>query len=144
MANGSSTSSAALTQSTVYKMKTCISLLIIGLWFTLGAQAGDKKKSNKPARGLVVSFQSACCGPDQDAIARVDHEIAEIERGHRVKLTYRKVYWGKEGEFDYCFDLAKVSKEVRRELVSNIKRQVLGVGLVSVRENAVCQKGRQS
>ena len=91
---------------------------------------------------IVVSFSSECCGPDNDAMQRVDQVLERFERRHKTRLRIEKAHWGREGEIDYCLDLSAVANQLSEELLESIRAQTNGARLVTVTVNGECHKGR--
>lgn len=119
-------------------MKIGIAILVLCLWLMLPAKADDKENSQFPLTNLVVSFRSECCGPDRAAIDRVNHFIAEFELTHQIHLKFDKTAWGREGEFDYCFDLSDTDESLALALAEGLRKQTQESHLVSIIENEIC------
>ena len=62
---------------------------------------------------LVISFQSPANGIDKDADAKLTNYIANYGK----VLAIEKVYWGMEGERDYCFKLSELSKNEQGKFI---------------------------
>lgn len=84
---------------------------------------------------LIVSFGSICCGTNKEAEKEIIQTISLYEKEKGVKLHRKKVYWGKEGEFDYCFKLSEISKTEQKKLIAKIKSIAERTKQVEVREN---------
>lgn len=100
---------------------------------------GNKNCTNKPEDKkyrLVVSFYSIGEGIDLSA-----HEKFEtLLKNHSPKIKYEAVRWGREGEVDYCMNLAELSAEQQKDFVESVKRVV--TRHINVLENAPCRNKR--
>ena len=52
-------------------------------------------------------------------------------------------HWGREGEVDYCFKLAELSKEEQATFIAAIKSELKDSERVSIKENVPCQNKRK-
>ena len=115
------------------------------------ATTSDNGKKVNPdpivtATRLTVSFISIGAGTDYKAKEKFEKFVAGFETRNKVKLVAEKVGWGREGEVDYCYDLATLKPLQRAAFVQETKALVNGNDLVQVRENKPCRKqiGRAS
>ena len=83
---------------------------------------------------LIVSFISRGSGINSEKRAAF---LAYVE-AHAKKPASERVSWGREGEVDYCFTLAGLSKKEQVEFVKEIKNIVAGSDQVIVSENSEC------
>lgn len=96
----------------------------------------SKAETSKTTYRLIISFGSECCGIDHMAQDEIDKFIAAYEKKKKVKLQRKVVYWGKEGERDYCFTLSEISKKEQANLIAEIKTIAKKSKLVEVKENS--------
>ncbi|MCD6019001.1 MAG: hypothetical protein K0S53_2122 [Bacteroidetes bacterium] len=89
---------------------------------------------------LIVSFKSKGAGTPSEKRAA----FLKYVDNHPQKPSYQTVLWGREGETDYCFDLAELaSKKDQVLFLEEVKRITTGSDLIDISENAECQhKGR--
>ena len=85
---------------------------------------------------LVVSFNSICCGIDAKMHTKFTRFLKKNDN-----ITYSKIYWGKEGEIDYCFKLGELSTEEQNKFVKKVKK-TLGTNsrLITIQENINCPR----
>ncbi|MCU0524477.1 MAG: hypothetical protein MUF72_06590 [Elainella sp. Prado103] len=120
---------------------TAILMVLLGLPSPTQAdlqKTAMKETASQPIHRLVVSFRSECCGTDRAAIERIDRFIAEFEQAHHSQINFEKSVWGREGEFDYCFDLNQISETVTLAFITGIYEQAQASRLVNVTENGTC------
>ncbi len=86
---------------------------------------------------FVVSFYSACCGPDPDAGASFDAILAEQERAFGRSFKYTDSAWGLEGESSRCFPLDELDAQEQRKFVRAFTSR-LRANLTSITQNAQC------
>ncbi len=96
--------------------------------------------SGKGKFGLVVSFLSHGAGTDRAAKDKVDLAIEQAQRAGKMKLPYRVVHWGKEGESDYCFPLRGKS-HATRAFVKKVAAIAAKSSRVTMRRDALCRQG---
>jgi hypothetical protein len=94
------------------------------------------------ATRLTVSFISIGAGIDSKAKEKFIKFVAGFETRNKVKLASEIVGWGREGEVDFCYDLAALKPLQRAAFVQEAKAQVNGNELVKVMENKPCRKPR--
>lgn len=92
-------------------------------------------QNNRQKYRLVISFVSICCGTNREAHDKLDAFISRYEKKKKKKLTMEKLRWGKEGEFDYCFQLKELSKSEREKFIAEIKTLLKGEELIEIKEN---------
>jgi hypothetical protein len=89
---------------------------------------------------LIVSFISKGAGTDSEKRTAFLNYISQ----HQLKPIYKTVIWGREGETDYCFNLAEftLNKELAT-FMTEIKKIAANSDMMIVSENAECRhKGR--
>lgn len=106
----------------------------------------DSRKANPDpivtATRLTVSFISIGGGIDSKAKEKFIKFVAGFETRNKVKLVSETVGWGREGEIDFCYDLAPLKPLERAAFVKEAKAQVNGNELVKTTENKPCRKPR--
>jgi hypothetical protein len=60
---------------------------------------------------LNVSFRSIGAGIDRKTHKTFLNYIEQFEKEEKVKLAYDKIFWGREGEVDYCFQYNSLSQK---------------------------------
>jgi hypothetical protein len=86
---------------------------------------------------LVVSFYSIGAGINYDAKAEFDKWLAKDTRGG---FTYTVTNWGREGEVNYCFNLASKSASEQMIFVKDVQKFLDGKEHIHVLEWAQCDK----
>jgi hypothetical protein len=89
---------------------------------------------------LIVSFISKGAGTASEKRTAF---LAYVD-GHANKPAYKTVTWGREGETDYCFNLAELpAKKDLITFIDDIKKIAAGSDMLLISENAECaHKGR--
>lgn len=89
---------------------------------------------------LIVSFISKGAGTDSEKRTAF---LAYVDT-HPLKPAYKKVIWGREGEADYCFNLAELtSKKDLVTFMDQVQKIAGDSDMMKISENAECQhKGR--
>ena len=89
---------------------------------------------------LIVSFISKGAGTNSEKRTAF---LAYVD-GHAKKPAYKTVTWGREGETDYCFNLAELTaKKDLITFIDDIKKIAAGSDMLLISENAECaHKGR--
>lgn len=111
------------------------------------ASTSDNGKKVNPdpivtATRLTVSFISIGEGIDFKTKEKFVKFVAGFESRNKVKLVSETVAWGREGEVDYCYDLATLKTQLRATFVQEAKALVNGNDLVKTKENTPCRKPR--
>jgi hypothetical protein len=60
---------------------------------------------------LNVSFRSIGAGIDRKTHKTFLNYIEQFEKEEKVKLAYDKIFWGREGEVDYCFQYNSLNQK---------------------------------
>lgn len=89
--------------------------------------------SNNHCR-LVVSFISKGEGIDLDAKGKFDKWLAKDNGG----FTYTTVNWGREGEMNYCFNMASKTAQEQANFVHDVQIFLKDNDRILVREWGVC------
>jgi hypothetical protein len=90
-----------------------------------------------PSR-LIVSFYSPGNGIDHKALALFSADILSKNES----ITYSTVSWGREGERDYCFQLAELSAAEQVAFVEEVNTLLGSVKRVRILENQECRQGK--
>jgi len=83
---------------------------------------------------LVVSFISKGSGTDKSAINKLKIFLEQYNAAAKKPVTHEVKSWGREGEKDYCI------KTDNKEFIDNLKKEMAGIELVRIKENAVCRQ----
>lgn len=88
---------------------------------------------------LIISFISKGTGTDgEKRLAILDY----IEK-HPKKPANKSIYWGREGETDYCLSLTELSKSEQTTFVNEVKKIAGTSDRIFISENTEClHKGR--
>ncbi len=70
---------------------------------------------------LTISFFSVCCGPDVTAINRINQYLSKYQQENNIQLKERKIYWGEEGESDYCIEAINLSEQQINDLLEGLE-----------------------
>lgn len=84
---------------------------------------------------LSVSFYSIGSGIDQETRAKFEKFVAE----YSPQVTVQSKRWGREGEIDYCFRLAELTKDQQEDFIRKAKNVIGSSKLVHFNENASCR-----
>ncbi len=93
------------------------------------------KKDQGPMYDLIVSFISIGSGIDGKSVKILDNFIIAFQQDKNVIITYKRIAWGREGETEYCFSLANLSKEMKEKFTVNVKSYFLDNQLIALYEN---------
>lgn len=85
---------------------------------------------------LVVSFQSPGDGTDSAAFERLLGVVRDVGAAKVGRVSGR---WGKEGEHDECFDLARLPHRERLAFVQRVRLATGTSDRVQISERAPCQ-----
>ncbi len=73
---------------------------------------------------LVIRFTSIGEGTDGAAMEEVFRIVAQHERALGVPLRHHRASWGREGEFDACYPLERLSETDRQALITELRTTV--------------------
>ncbi len=99
------------------------------------AETNNSTENKATKYRLIVSFASMGAGagsPERTA-------FNEFIEKHQKKPVYKTVFWGREGETDYCFTLKGFSKGEQLEFIEQTKKIAGSNKLFILTENAICQ-----
>jgi len=91
---------------------------------------------------LIISFISIGEGPDFNAKTGLDRIITEWEKQKGTTLKQEQFPWGREGEVDYCFQLAELNAADQQSFVKDVKSTLGTSKLVQISENQPCMHKR--
>jgi len=83
---------------------------------------------------VTVSFASRGTGINSEQ----RQNFLKYIDAHKKKPVYKTVFWGREGETDYCFKLDGWSAAEQAEFIRDVKGIVAGNNLIVLEENAPC------
>lgn len=124
-----------------------IFLLIALSIFSIGmSQAQSKTPAKADADGkyaLVISFGSRASGPDREGIKKLNELITATEKKYKKSLNYNIGHWGREGETDFSFDLAGLSKRQQKRFIKSVETEMKNYQVVSVGQKLAPPSERQ-
>lgn len=86
---------------------------------------------------FIVSFYSKGNGTDSKLIDKYTKFIKEFESKKGITLSNEIIYWGKEGETDFCFKLEKINQNDQNEFINESKTLLKESDLVFISENTI-------
>jgi hypothetical protein len=89
---------------------------------------------------FTVSFISKGSGIDTKAKREFQEFLQQYTSAQSKKIEYREVFWGREGEVDYCLFLQTWSAKDQESIKEEIKAKRSNSTLVRFFENALCKK----
>lgn len=95
-------------------------IILLGTFFASGQTAYADAESDY--HYLTISFSSVCCGPDVTAIQHINVYLAKFQKQHTMTLKQKEIYWGEEGESDYCIDTAGIPEKLVNELMDGLEQ----------------------
>lgn len=100
--------------------------------------AGAAPAQQDLAYRVVISFGSACCGPDAKAMDEVRRVIIDQSRALGRPFGEKWVRWGKEGEQTLCLSFFGVDAARQERIVRRLRAALEGSQFTSLEENAAC------
>jgi hypothetical protein len=98
----------------------------------------NNESSNKQNQyRFIVSFYSKGNGTDSKLIDKYTKFIKEFELNKGLTLSNEIIYWGKEGETDFCFKLENLNQNVQNEFITQSKALLKESDLVFISENTI-------
>jgi hypothetical protein len=97
----------------------------------------NPKTNQKHQDKLVISFISIGTGIDYKAKDQLLLFAKEFEILHQVELTVSVKNWGREGEVDYVYDLAILTKKQCKNFITKTKELFNGNDRVKITLNPV-------
>lgn len=120
-------------------------MALLGLLFSSSCRSPKDKQpstvevSDESTARFIVSFFSPGNGIDHKARAK----LVEFLKGHTPALTVTKTKWGREGEVDFCFMLAELSKKEQEAFIKEVRELLAKSSRVRFYENKECKKPRE-
>jgi len=93
------------------------------------------KQTKVKEGGLTVSFISLGAGVDLKIKTKVDDAISAFEKSNSIKIVYEREAWGREGEFNYNFDLENLSTSQKEELHKILKETIGTTNMVHIKHS---------
>ena len=124
-------------------MKTKVILFISFVMLTVACKhtksAEKSTTANEPVKyRVIVSFFSRGDGTGSQTIAKLESYMISFGQKEKVTITYDRVPWGREGEFDCCFALKELSKSKQDEFVKGLANVTKGSTNTNIIENSTC------
>jgi hypothetical protein len=132
-----------------------LKIIFLAFAFTSACHSEKKSADVKPAdtpkqvqaasddlialNNLVVSFYSIGSGINEGAKGKLENFIDDYISKTNTKITYKKLAWGREGETDYCIELAVMNNGQRAKFVSSVNTLLQGEKLIHLLENHPCR-----
>jgi len=98
----------------------------------------EVKEAVQERARLIVSFYSPGNGIDNEAHQLFAKEILESNK----EIKYSKVSWGREGEVDYCFQLANMTAGEQAVFVDKVMDLLRNSERIHFYENEACRENR--
>jgi hypothetical protein len=99
--------------------------------------------SNDPSIcNLNVSFRSSGAGIDRRSYKVFMDYLSIFETEEKVKLNYQQIFWGREGEMDYCFKYDNLNEKQITRLEEQIKEMFIESKSVYYSKETEKRKGR--
>ena len=122
-------------------MKTKVILFISIVMLTVACKhtksAEKSTAANEPTKyRVIVSFFSRGDGTGSQTFDKIQSYLTTFDNKENVKITYDKVPWGKEGEYDMCFTLKELSKSKQDEFVKGLTNVTKGSTNTNIIENS--------
>jgi len=135
---------------TLFKMTKAV-YLSLSLLLAIACTSTNKtvEKSTSEASVLpdsiyrfTVSFISIGSGIDGKERQRFNVFVAQFNSDNEVTITPEMVNWGREGETDYCIEMADLSDDLQTKFIAETKELLNASTLVRYKENSVCRQKR--
>ena len=91
---------------------------------------------------MNVSFRSIGSGIDRKSYKLFLLFIEQFENDEKVKLTYEQIFWGREGEMDYCFHYSNLTETQIIKFEKEIKELFIESKSVYYSKETEKRKGR--
>lgn len=106
-----------------------------------GTRQGQQQ-STKELNKITVSFISIGEGIDIEASENYKSFLDNWKSSIGKSITYETIYWGREGETDFCIDMTNISDSESRRLLSETRERVKNNSLVQIETNQECKVSR--
>lgn len=117
-------------------------ILFCSLSLVAFSQSRKDKKKAEIITKYTLSFSSKGEGYDADAKQAIIKFIKDYELRKDVVLKYFEIPWGREGEFDMCFNLDNMGIRARKDFVTKINKFIAKYPLVQGITNQPCRSNR--
>ena len=87
---------------------------------------------------LVISLYSTGEGANQNAVATIETFLEEYSAKGKP-VPYSKIYWGREGEVDFCISLLQLNPGEQRAFMDNMRSMIKQFELIHFLENRPCR-----
>ncbi len=91
---------------------------------------------------MNVSFRSIGSGIDRKSYKSFLLFLEQFENDEKVKLTYEQIFWGREGEMDYCFHYSNLTETQIIKFEKEIKELFIESKSVYYSKETEKRKGR--
>ncbi len=103
----------------------------------LGCTANRQTVTHK--QKLSVSFFSRGSGIDLKNRGEFDNYITGFQKNNHLTIAYEQKKWGREGEVDYCIELASIPKNKVDIFLTETRHLLNQSQLVIITEVDVCR-----
>jgi hypothetical protein len=91
---------------------------------------------------LNVSFRSSGGGIDRKSYKIFIDYLSIFEQEEKVKLNFQQIFWGREGEMDYCFHYENLTDKQIEKFEEQIKEMFIESKMVYFSKETEKRKGR--
>lgn len=91
---------------------------------------------------LNISFRSHGSGIDRHSYKSFIQLIEQFESEENVKLSYEQIFWGREGEMDYCFHYSNLTEKQISKFEKQIRELFIESKTVYFSKETEKRKGR--
>ena len=102
----------------------------------------ENPKPGDSLMAVIVSFYSIGQGIDRGQTEKLKGYLQTYEKRSGKKIEYSVVYWGREGETDFCFPLTGFSDNQVIDFLKGAKDALNTAEHVHFLQKQVCRKGR--
>lgn len=91
---------------------------------------------------MNISFRSIGAGIDRKSYKSFLSFLEKFENDEKLKLTYEQIFWGREGEMDYCFHYSNLTESQITKFEKEIKELFIESKSVYYSKETEKRKGR--
>ena len=91
---------------------------------------------------MNISFRSSGAGIDRSTYKSFLIFIENFENEEKVKLNFEQIFWGREGEMDYCFHYDTLNEKQIQKFEKQIKALFIESKSVYFSKETEKRKGR--
>lgn len=91
---------------------------------------------------MNISFRSIGAGIDRKSYKSFLSFLEKFENDEKLKLTYEQIFWGREGEMDYCFHYSNLTDNQIIKFEKEIKELFIESKSVYYSKETEKRKGR--